>query len=67
MPKSSTAMLMPALAQPRQPLGDRRLVDQQRAFGDLDRHPRGIDAGGADLVEQPLVVTRRAKCPAAAG
>ena len=44
------------LAQPRQPLGDRRLVDQQRAFGDFDRHPRRIHARGGNFVEQPLVI-----------
>ena len=44
MPKSSTAMRDPGVAQPRQPFGDAPLVDQQRVFGDLDGDPRRIDA-----------------------
>ena len=49
-------MLMPA-SRSRQPVGDRFLVDQQRAFGDLRRDARRIDPGGRDLVEQPAVIT----------
>ena len=50
-------MVMPGFAQPREAGRDRRLVDQQRAFGDLGRDPGRIHAGGRNLVEQPVVET----------
>src|SRR3954463_10650409 len=39
----------------REALGTHRLVDQQRALGDLDCYTGWRDACGSDLIQQPLV------------
>src|SRR3954454_4243051 len=41
----------------REALGNHRLVDQQRALGDLDCYTGWRDACGSDLIQQPLVET----------
>ena len=56
MPKSSTAIVIPASRKRVRRSRDRVLVDEQCAFGDLDRDALGIDARALDLIEQPLFV-----------